>query len=124
MSRNTENLKEPWAKGQSGNPNGRPKLEQHEKDARAAVRQMVDKHADKPLTAMLKMVQDHESGVKPLQGRTYTQLLQYLNDWMNGKAAQTFDLKSSDRSMSPGPDLSKLSTEALRELRGAFEIGD
>lgn len=109
-----------FKKGQSGNPSGIPK----------ARKQLLDEAADmaaqiqhRMLEATLSMMREHPEKEKALEflSADTRQLMKELLDRAEGTAKQSLDLSSKDGSMTPVAfDPSKMSTEALREMRAAF----
>ena len=110
-----------FKKGQSGNPAGIPK----------ARRQLLDEAADmaaqvqhRLLEATVAMLREHpeKEGVAELVTSDLRQIMKELLDRAEGTAKQSLDLTSKDGSMTPQAvfDPSKMSTEALREMRAAF----
>jgi hypothetical protein len=110
-----------FKKGQSGNPSGISK----------ARKQLLDEAADmaaqvqhRMLEATLSMMREHPEKEKALAflNADTRQLMKELLDRAEGTAKQSVDHTSSDGSMTPKPafDPSKMSTEALREMRAAF----
>jgi hypothetical protein len=110
-----------FKKGQSGNPSGISK----------ARKQLLDEAADmaaqiqhRLLEATLSMMREHPEKEKALAflNADTRQLMKELLDRAEGTAKQSVDHTSSDGSMTPKPafDPSKMSLDALREMRAAF----
>ncbi len=77
------NLKEPWQKGKSGNPKGRPCVDQK-------LREMRDEFGEWPREELMRMAKD-----KRLRPEARMRVLQYLDEQFNGRAKQSMDANLS-----------------------------
>ncbi len=71
------NLKEPWQKGKSGNPKGRPPMD-------ARIEEMRDKLGDFPRTELMRISRDRRISVE-----TRARVLMHLDDKFTGRAKQS-----------------------------------
>ena len=76
---NEQNLRPPWKPGQTGNPKGRPCVDQK-------LREMRDAFGEWPREELMRMAKD-----KRLRPETRMRVLQYLDEQFNGKPKRTTD---------------------------------
>ena len=98
---NPENIeKHKYKKGQSGNPNGRPKLP----DLKSLIEDMGEDNIKAVVEALYK--QAKKGNVKAIQE---------VLDRYYGKSQQSIDISTKGESLNKKVDLSKLTEEELRE---------
>ena len=80
---NEQNLK-PWKPGQSGNPNGRPSVDQKLKELREAV-------GIEPREELIRIANDKRTKLE-----TRVRVLKYLDEQFNGRAKQSVDSNNAN----------------------------
>ena len=128
--KNTKGLKDPWKKGQSGNPNGRPKKlvssilaelkEEGELVTRSLVEQTYQVLMSLTQEQLTKIASDKKQPMinrivsKEMLSKKGFEIIEKMMDRANGKAVQMSEITQNIDVLTIEEDLTKLSTHELK----------